>query len=176
MPSALATGHPVSLHLATFTPTAPCGAVSASAEQFRLKATRTRPGAVSGRNWARWQHSAKRGSTATPAVPEDRAAGCLAGLQHPEFPRLAAPDAPAGHGREKVHQTANSRTSSSWTASPAQVEDLPPRTPTASPAPQRGFLPNGHRPTAPPYDINYGAASSVTIAAKPSPAMPTVPN
>ena len=52
----------------------------------------------------------------------------------------------------------------------------PPGTPTASPALQRSFLPNGRRPTAPPYDINYGAASSVTIAAKPSPATPTVSN
>ena len=32
------------------TPTAPQGAVFAPAEQFRLKAPKTRPGAVSGRN------------------------------------------------------------------------------------------------------------------------------
>ena len=52
----------------------------------------------------------------------------------------------------------------------------PPGTPTDSPALQRSFLPNGRRPTAPPYDINYGVASSVTIAAKPSLATPTVSN
>ena len=57
-----------------------------------------------------------------------------------------------------------------------QVEISPPGTPTASPALQRSFLPNGRRPTALPYDINYGAASSVTIVAKPSPATPTVSN
>ncbi len=55
-----------------------------------------------------------------------------------------------------------------WTMSP-------PRTPTASPTLQRGFLPNGRTPKTPRYDINYGAASSVAIAAKPSLVLPTRP-
>ena len=43
MPSALATGHPVSLHLSTFTPTAPCGAVSASVAQFPPRGPESTP-------------------------------------------------------------------------------------------------------------------------------------
>ena len=74
--------------------------------------------------------------------------------QHSEFPRLVLPDG---------------LSSPRWMISPSG-------NPTASPALQRGFLPNGRRLTAPPYDINYGATSSVATESRPNPATPTVSN
>ena len=63
--------------------------------KFHLKATKTRPRAVYGRTWANPSAIGKTTTaanvTALPATTDDGASGRLPGLQHPEFPRLAAP-------------------------------------------------------------------------------------
>ena len=60
--------------------------------EFHLNATKTRPRAVSGRNWALRQHYAKYQPTATPAATDDGAAGSVSGTRCREFPRHSRPD------------------------------------------------------------------------------------
>ena len=69
-----------------FTPTAPQGTVFASVHQFRLRATKTRPGPLPAETGARRRHLAKHQPT-TPAATDDGAAGFVAGPRYPEFAR-----------------------------------------------------------------------------------------
>jgi len=155
-----------------FTPTAPCGAVlqTPSSQRKRARGPST---AETGHAGNILQSVGRRLRRPSPKIgrpvalrdsstPNSRASRPLTPRQATDGKRSTKQQIPAPRPPGRPLQP--------------QVEILPPGTPTASPAPRRGFLPDGRRPTALPYDINYGAASSVTIAAKPSPAMPTVPN
>ena len=82
-----------------------------SAEHYDIKGAKTRPGAVSGQNWATPGTFARATTTprhrvlaATPAIPDDGAAGCVTRVGCRGLPCWGRPEGYRHQSRQMIHQ------------------------------------------------------------------------